>query len=257
MGTDIHCYVEHQNPDGSWTLPTAPNPYYDSLEARAAKVLEWYPGDENAQKRADALADEEDWDNREVAPIAGYSGRNYGLFAILADVRNGRGFAGVKIGEPTKPIDEPRGVPEDASPEYVAEVETWGGDGHSHSWFTLAELMAYDWDGNYAINSYVAHPQSEWRASQGEEPLPADFDFDAWAIEVELVLNTEGQAAAYARWPRMGMCGGVSGKGAEQWRRVSWKVSHREQAGPAWFEFLDGLKCDDPEKVRVAFFFDN
>lgn len=36
--------------------------------------------------------------------------RHYQLFAMLAGVRNGTGFAGVKTGEPVKPISEPRGV---------------------------------------------------------------------------------------------------------------------------------------------------
>lgn len=39
--------------------------------------------------------------------------RWYFLFAWLANVRNGRGFAGIKTGEPIKPISEPRGLPED------------------------------------------------------------------------------------------------------------------------------------------------
>ena len=66
-----------------------------------------------------------------------YDQRDYALFAILADVRNG-------LDEFT-PIAEPRGVPDDASPEYRAEVAVWSGDGHSHSWLTLKELQAYDW----------------------------------------------------------------------------------------------------------------
>lgn len=75
-----------------------------------------------------------------------YGGRNYDAFAILADVRNGRGFAGVKTGEGFNPIADPKGVPSDASAEYKERVEDWKGDGHSHSYFTVAELKAYDWN---------------------------------------------------------------------------------------------------------------
>ena len=39
--------------------------------------------------------------------------RHYQLFAVLAGVRNGTGFAGVVTGEPVKPIAEPRGYPKD------------------------------------------------------------------------------------------------------------------------------------------------
>ena len=39
----------------------------------------------------------------------------------------------------------PRGNPDDASPEYMAEVEGYGPDGHSHSHHTLKDLLDYDW----------------------------------------------------------------------------------------------------------------
>ena len=88
-------------------------------------------------------------------PVAGYNypytkdpfgGRNYRLFAFLADVRNGSGFAGIDTGDRVEPIDAPRGVPEDASTEWKEYVEEWGANLHSTSWFTLAELKAADWD---------------------------------------------------------------------------------------------------------------
>jgi hypothetical protein len=84
------------------------------------------------------------------APIQVPDDRNYWTFAVLADVRNGFGFAGCYTGEPVTPIAQPRGLPEDTSvsdndakydsPEYV-----WLGD-HSHSWLTLQELLAVDLD---------------------------------------------------------------------------------------------------------------
>jgi hypothetical protein len=74
-----------------------------------------------------------------------YSGRNYDLFGILADVRNGRGFAGLDTGDGFVPIDDPRGLPVDVSEPVKADSDRWDGDGHSHSWFTVAELLAYDW----------------------------------------------------------------------------------------------------------------
>lgn len=68
--------------------------------------------------------------------------RNYDLFAALAGVRNGRGFAGVYTGEPLKPIAEPRGVPDDADPRTVKYLS----DEHTPSWLTLTEILDYDWD---------------------------------------------------------------------------------------------------------------
>jgi hypothetical protein len=65
-----------------------------------------------------------------------YDNRSYRLFAQLADVRNhSRGDV---------PIAAPRGVPADASAEYMAEVADMGDYGHSHSYHTVAQLQAYD-----------------------------------------------------------------------------------------------------------------
>ncbi|WP_216324580.1 hypothetical protein [Deinococcus aestuarii] len=73
-------------------------------------------------------------------------GRNSALFATLADVRNGVGFAGVRTGTGYRPISPPRGLPGDVS----AEVRRAGGDedgtrlDYGHSWITLRELLEYD-----------------------------------------------------------------------------------------------------------------
>lgn len=77
------------------------------------------------------------------------SSRNYDLFALLADVRNGYGFAGIKRGDPIQPLAQPRGVPEDASFAWLAEVDGWDVDMHSHSYFTLAELIEFEADGKF------------------------------------------------------------------------------------------------------------
>lgn len=60
--------------------------------------------------------------------------RNYSLFATLADVRN--------YGD-TPYIDDPRGLPDDVTYEVKRASNEWGCDGHSHSYFTLRELIDY------------------------------------------------------------------------------------------------------------------
>ena len=84
-----------------------------------------------------------------------YDGRNYDLFAILADVRNGIGFAGCITGGGFKMIDEPRGIPSDASDEYQSACSDWYGNAHSHSYFTLAELKSYDWQQTTTHSGWV------------------------------------------------------------------------------------------------------
>lgn len=60
--------------------------------------------------------------------------RNYSRFAVLANVRNyGR----------TEYIDEPRGLPDDVTAEVLKDSNEWGLDGHSHSYFTLKELIDF------------------------------------------------------------------------------------------------------------------
>jgi hypothetical protein len=108
MGCDIHLYVERRT-DSGW---------------------------EHVPDHSDDWRDTANW----------YSTRNYNLFAILADVRNGHGFAGIKTGDGFIPIDYPRGLPADVSTKVDAECVEWGIDGHSHSHLTIAEILAFDWD---------------------------------------------------------------------------------------------------------------
>jgi len=61
-------------------------------------------------------------------------GRNYDLFGVLANVRNERD---------NNFICEPKGIPSDCCAYIMEQQEYWGGDGHSHSWLTLAELKEY------------------------------------------------------------------------------------------------------------------
>lgn len=54
--------------------------------------------------------------------------RHYQLFAVLADVRNGTGFAGVKTGDAVEPISEPRGYPLD----FVRAIAEYDDSGDKH-----------------------------------------------------------------------------------------------------------------------------
>ena len=112
MGCDIHVCCERKNYEGKWINCDhfKFNPYFDS----------------------DSDGDDEEIDKWWIVPI--FDDRNYALFATLADVRN-YGYI--------KPISEPRGLPEDI--HYITKelADSWGDDGHSHSYYTLKELMDY------------------------------------------------------------------------------------------------------------------
>lgn len=87
--------------------------------------------------------------------------RNYDTFGMLADVRNGFGFAGCDTGDAYEPIAEPRGLPSEfivdddynhlLDFEFFSEFDEkrsspftriWMGD-HSHSWLLLSEMKNY------------------------------------------------------------------------------------------------------------------
>lgn len=75
-----------------------------------------------------------------------------GTDIILANVRNGIGFAGIKIGEVFNPISYPKGYPEDMCDELKGDIDYYEYDDHagilsnehSASWLTLKELLDYD-----------------------------------------------------------------------------------------------------------------
>lgn len=86
--------------------------------------------------------------------------RHYMLFAWLADVRNGFGFAGVPTHDPVRPISKPRGLPRGMTEDHETTDEVyasnwrsrfrdeddqknviWLGD-HSWSWLTADEILA-------------------------------------------------------------------------------------------------------------------
>ncbi len=111
MGCDIHLFVEIKSADGTWQH-VAPPENWDS----------WGNMEVNPDPKVSSYSREK-W----------FSDRNYELFAWLADVRNYHD---------QEPLAKERGLPADASAKVKAESDHWGTDGHSHTWFTVAELMA-------------------------------------------------------------------------------------------------------------------
>jgi len=175
-----------------------------------------------------------------------YVGRNYDLFSILANVRNGYGFAGCKTSGGFAPIDFPRGLPDDISDMVKEEAEHWEGDAHSHSWLYLQELTSYNWDirtvtliGVVNKREYIefkknGRPQS-WCGGVSGTLVKAVSN-----AEMEALLNTEEETkTAY-------------------YTQVRWGCSYREAVGESWFKTLDELsKLGDPDNIRLVFWFDN
>ena len=67
--------------------------------------------------------------------------RHYTLFAALANVRNGYGFAGYDTGDAIQPISEPRGLPDDIK-ALTKNGDLYLGD-HSFSHLTAEEMLEW------------------------------------------------------------------------------------------------------------------
>lgn len=112
MGCDIHIVVERQRENGAWERV-------------------W----EHDYDKPDAVGTPDIFRNR-----------NYDLFGILADVRNGVGFAGCVTGDGWPSIAPDRGIPLDSTISAEDLNDYTIGD-HSFTWVGLDELEAFDWDG--------------------------------------------------------------------------------------------------------------
>lgn len=136
MGCDIHFFVEKFSTDRDYDGPKSVQ------EERNTKLLEVLETESEPRWiTADSweLDEEEDEPSRWelIREKRFYSGRNYYLFDILASARSY---------ESELVIANPRGVPDDISEAYRVQLEQWGGDGHSKSYFTLKELLEVDWE---------------------------------------------------------------------------------------------------------------
>lgn len=127
------------------------------------------------------------WEVWEVSPLP--TSRQYRVFAALAGVRNGAGFAGVYTHEAVEPWFRGRGLPQDLDPAYR---DKYIGD-HSFTHATVAELLACPWDlefqegGVLNEDTFIA-----WR-KEGGAP-------ENWAGRVtgqHVITMTEDQYAAF------------------------------------------------------------
>lgn len=134
MGTDIHLYVERRDPEtGAWSEVPGPFKGWNGGPS-------WNPVHEHG------------FESSHPDPSA----RNYNVFAMLAGVRNGYGFAGTYRHEPLTPCFEGRGIPEDHSPPTDADL--WLGD-HSFTWATVAELLTVPWGREFHSGGVVGAQQ--------------------------------------------------------------------------------------------------
>lgn len=266
MGTDLHLYVEKYDKErGRWNIASGPNPlikqklgwakhFREKGDAESIEQAEKYEIEAARIASGEALKDiESKFDFEWYAPrtFEGwlYDGRNYDLFAILADVRNGHGFAGVITGEGFNPICSPRGLPKDVS--YDVEMSINDECYHSLSYIYLKELLEYNWDqvttkqGMVSMNTYA-----EWKKEGGP---PKSYSGGVSGPKVLIVSNERMDS----------FLSGVNDKqdGISYYTQVSWTESYKEAAGSFYTDSIEELeKISDSTTgmdVRIVFGFDS
>lgn len=227
MGTDIHMVLQTRNDSGSWRL-----------QKRPIGLDKW----------------RDEWDEKEQdggSFYRWYSSRNYDLFAILADVRNGSGFAGVDTGDGFKPISMPRGFPDDFNldGEYNDQFHgVWMGD-HDFSWLMVKELVDYPWAdlstkrrGVVSIDEY-----KEWK-KQGMG-WPKSFCGGVFGPNIITV-----DIAAMEDY--------VSGKlplplGYKVYTTIDWKTTYQECCKEFVDKWIPEMEKFGANKTRIVFGFDS
>jgi hypothetical protein len=230
MGCDIHCYGERRV-NGAWEV---------------------FDGPLSSWSRYERKHEEEDDEGNVIAtrriPLPVYSGRNYALFTILAGVRD----YGPRE---SKRIADPRGVPDDASADYLFIVESWGVDGHSHSWLTLRELAAWPWGEKFKRKGLVdAYYYAEWKARDfRDDPLSwCESASGKLVSRAVMEKHIEGKDRADLRGAMLD----------GPYVRMTWEVARASAAPDFVNETLHYLHRFVPEggtldDVRIVFLFDN
>jgi len=202
MGCDIHTYVE--------------------IKRNVNNIEKWTTADYYKKNRYYTDYPEEE-KQYEVVHI--YDDRNYGLFSILADVRNY---------SDNEPISQPKGLPEDCCDEIRKESDYDGIDGHSHSWFTLKELKDY-------VNNHRTIKRSGLISQQQADNLDNNnIKPDSWCQGASPSLNM-----VYREWEDE-----FSGLD-EIIKRLTQRLKDE-----LWL-YDDERVNEFSEKIRLVFWFDN
>lgn len=195
--------------------------------------------------------------------------RNYDWFAILADVRNGRGFAGIKTGQGFVPISQPRGVPHNASAEWKQYVREWGADLHSTSWLDVDDFDDYNWNqvsmkvGVITIKSYEelrgsGGPPEEWCGSvSGGKIITVSME------QADEILAGNTITAERERWESFRKTNEQVQVGQqtdlEVYVRYNWAVHYREWFASSIEHYVEPLRKlkEKYGDARLVFGFDN
>lgn len=197
-----------------------------------------------------------------------YKERNYCLFAILANVRNGYAAGGIDTGEGFAPIAMPKGMPDDGSPEVGGYAAQKNERTNSHSWLTVSELLNYDWTQTTMQRGWVNGPTYfEWsRSDQREAPslraaalLVPNIEriSETEMISRITLIKKEAKSLVGSEWMEKAT-ELVAERMEHVYCQASWSIMYYKTVRQFWSDTMPRLislgKADD---VRIVFWFDN
>lgn len=245
MGTDIHTFIEVKPENDYWQL-VGPRWHWW-----------WDQGKE--------MTDEE---RKALLTYHPYTMRNYNVFAMLASVRNGMGFAGMETGGRVEPIAQPKGLPDDPSPQLAPIVAAAAADDHTHpaieklgwlgyhdfSYLTLAELDAYAWHDTMQHKGIINLDQyAAWRK---KEPTWPEGGWSAWVSGGKVVVLDPAEADDM-------LDSNTGPSGLVYYVRAQWSSTRAEAANGFYPHVLDEMRdiaADrnaTPDGIRLVFGFDS
>ena len=175
MGTDIHLGVERRT--GSEWLPVD--------RADVFPIVDF----------EDLYSDPKDYDKINAYWDINPEARDYDTFALLAGVRNGVGFAGIKRCDPVTPCFADRGVPKDTS--FPLKNDCWLGGDHSFTFFTYKEaLEKVPWTKETVMYGKVPLDHyREWKTGSRTYPRTwcGDGSMEIISEEQAMVRITDGE----------------------------------------------------------------
>jgi hypothetical protein len=201
MGCDIHMYAElkrNVNEKEVWVNVDdfRINPYWDGSDS------------------------ESQFEHKDL-----HGDRNYGLFSLLAGVRD--------YSEKTKPVSDPKGLPEDISDFTKRAADRWESDAHTHSWLLLSELKEFQEKNPTITRSGLISPsQAKALDERGEFP-------NSWC------QGTSDKTFVKREWTEP----------AEYLKPLITKMQDRMKE-ELWIWDDDYDKSLD-KKIRIVFWFDN
>lgn len=225
-----------------------------------------------------------------------YDNRNYDLYAILSDVRNGRGFAGIETGDGFLPISKPRGFPEDVSPEIKKDKEECCLLNHSASWLLLSEILEYNWNlmthktGYVDEGGFLCFLENGGPEGYGysidvggpgmlkitNQQMKDRLNTEQWRQKKQLLTEYEKlKKETSDAWKEHGATSNQylvrEHRRREFWRanleqfpcyytKVRWPKKYYDVAGKDWWDAIDKLQRllpYDKRDIRLVFYFDN